>query len=237
MTGCSVLWQGDSGSSTGPLLLATPPGRRTSMHCTSSSACWLTGRLIWAWARLTSPQASGATTKGETHLKAEKEDNLKHFFETECRIIGGEWGRERVRLFFEQQPTCVLLTDTWRPCTSHLWYPWHKSHIALRQLPHLCVNCVSTGEEFTCVTVSEFALFVTLMWNSESECLYCRCMCYIQGNCWCLTFKGIATLALSFTPQPTPEIHMYNNLHVFTTILPPSPDPHSQRPIKKYLKH
>ena len=50
MRGCSVLWQGDSGSSTGPLLLATPPERRTSMHCTSSSACWVTERPMGAWA-------------------------------------------------------------------------------------------------------------------------------------------------------------------------------------------
>ncbi|CAK6971235.1 uncharacterized protein LOC109955950 [Scomber scombrus] len=61
--------EGDSGSSTGPLLLATPPGRRTSMHCRSSSACWVTGRPMEAWAWLTSPQASGAKSIGETHLK------------------------------------------------------------------------------------------------------------------------------------------------------------------------
>lgn len=69
MSGCSVLWQGDSGSSTGPLLLTTPSGRRTSMHCRSSSACWATGRPMGAWAWLTSPQASGAKSIGETHLK------------------------------------------------------------------------------------------------------------------------------------------------------------------------
>lgn len=65
MSGCSILWQGDSGSSTGPLRLATPPGRRTSMHCSSSSACWATGRPIGARAWLTSPSG----LRGQAHRR------------------------------------------------------------------------------------------------------------------------------------------------------------------------
>lgn len=43
------------------------------MHCSSSSACWITGRPMGAWAWLTSPQASRAKRIGETHLERQKE--------------------------------------------------------------------------------------------------------------------------------------------------------------------
>lgn len=85
------MWQGDSGSSTGPLLPAMAPGRSTNTHCSSSSsACWLTGRPMGAWDWLASPQALGTKSLRETRLKTKESrsgSELLHAVVMEIHIV------------------------------------------------------------------------------------------------------------------------------------------------------
>lgn len=138
-TGCSVFWQGDSGSKTGPLLLATPPGRSTSMHCNSSSACWLTGRPMGAWDWLASPQASGTKSIRETRLKT-KDRNL-HVVAQKIRIVQYNRvtiHRKREENMWEwvvrQQPAFVNTQTPPLPLTPCTWI----THVPVLTPTHAC---------------------------------------------------------------------------------------------------
>lgn len=142
-TGCSVLWQGDSGSKTGPLLLATPPGRSTSTHCSSSSACWLTGRPMGAWDWLAFPQASGTKSIRETRLKT-KDKNL-HFVAQKIRIVQFnshlglkfiERGKRREHVGMGSKATASFC---WHPDPPYLC-PLHMNHTCSCINSHTCLS-------------------------------------------------------------------------------------------------
>lgn len=151
-TGCSVLWQGDSGSKTGPLLLAMPPGHSTSTHCSSSSSvCWLTGRPMGAWDWLASPQASGTKSIRDTPKNKRQKFTLCSPENTHCTIqqsLGIEIHRKR-----EEKTTCGNGFPPYPLIDPPYLRPLHMNHTCS------CINfhtCLSSTNWIMCPLCMSF---------------------------------------------------------------------------------